>query len=79
MKPRRPHLGPAIVRGLGLLVELADDAKLLKASRLFQVTAEERAELKRAIRYVRALAAWQRERCPFRLVSTPEPASRSPR
>ena len=79
VKPRRPHLGQAIVRGLGLLVELADDAKLLAVDRLFAVTPKDREALQRAVRYVRALAAWQRDHRPFRLTATAATVSRSPR
>lgn len=76
MKPPRPRLGHRIARGLGSLVELADEAQLLQADRLFKFTAADRAALDRAVTYVRALTRWYRDRS-FRLATPTK--SRSPR
>ena len=76
MKPARPRIGHRIARGLGSLVELADEAQLLQADRLFSFTPVDRASLRRAVRYVRALTQWYRDRS-FRLTSPTKP--RSPR
>lgn len=76
MKAPRPRIGHRIARGLGVLVELADDARLLEADRLFQITPADRSALDRAVTYARRLARWYRDRS-FRLASPTKP--RSPR
>lgn len=59
---RRPHYGAAILRGLTVIEELVEHLDRSGALALHRVQPQERRDVRRALRYLRRLEEWRRNR-----------------
>lgn len=71
----RPRVGRRIARGLLVLVDLAEDAGVIEAPRLFALSERDRASLAAARAYARALARWHGSGSARNAVSSPPPST----